>query len=621
LGYLFGDATESSLDSNYLEFLKAAVEFCVGVLESTDTIAALQIETQKRKRGATVEREQLQRVARDIETTLQNCLSKADAPITNKCVHQVRGLSRGEIERSKGAIETGLEGELSRIDKEIRRQRVSNHARLETLLLEHDLPHSRQWIDYRAAPDGSATADLVGTAASQLSWSIELDVPPDHALHEPLRIDRLFPQFTIEVPEMAGWVRKRIKLKTYKLTKDYIVALQHRDGRAVLELRSNPSERDSGFDITYVGGMPRQIVRLHKGTASDPCEPEPGDVERLQELLRAVSKSLSELRMNRRSLKSARLDDKALDRHKEPAVLVDRLVGQMVPVVAEISAHSLSPTELVLKRVLADDQRVEIFASKADLQAKVETLSPDSRRVFIPLELDKPNPVPGSVIPPAVRSAPAIPVLPPTPLPSDAVAEPGGSQPGGSQPGGSGPGDDEPVASDPAPSEPEEAAPASLPSLIDDDSIDSPVISSQPIATLNLAQLPARRASTRNTNPGMGPKAEVGEVAEISASDGELEIIDESTQVMDQEVADMLEAQMGDADADADADAEDDLPPTVQRQAPVLPRPPGSAPGRKAPPLPKPSRPPRRGPPPPPPQRPPADSATSVEINVEDLGD
>ena len=394
MGYLYGDATESSLDSNYLEFLKAAVEFSVGVLESTDQIKLLESEAQQRKRGATHEREQLQNVARDIQTTLQNCMAKAKAPLTNKCVHQIRGLTRSELERAKGEIEKGLERELGRIDHEIQRQRADNHTRLERLLLEHDLPESRQWVDYRVTPDGATSADLLGLSSSKLTWSMELEIPAEHVLHEPLRIDRLFPQLSIEVPEMSGWVRKRMKLKSYKLTKDYIVALQHQEGRAVLELRTSVQERDTGFDITFVGGVPRQIVRLNKGTASDPSEPEAADVPRLEELYDAVGKALSELRNSRRALKSARLDDKPIGRHKEPEVLVGRLVRQMAPVVREISQHSLSPTELVLKRVLADDQRVEIFASKSELNARIETLTPGSREVFLPLELDQPNPIP-----------------------------------------------------------------------------------------------------------------------------------------------------------------------------------------------------------------------------------
>ncbi|MEZ4443070.1 MAG: hypothetical protein R3B72_28500 [Polyangiaceae bacterium] len=408
MGYLYGDAVESSLDTNYLEFLRAVVDFSVGVLESSDRVQQLEEEVHRKKRAAATEREQLQAVTRQIEGAIQVCLDRAQAPVTNQCVHAIRGLSRGELDRAKKEIENGLAREISRIDEEIVRQRSDNHERLETLLLEHDLPSSRQWIDYRVTPEGTASAELVGYAAAKVSWNLELDIPSDHPLHSPLRVDRLFPQLAIEIPEMAGWVRKRIKLKTHKLTKEYVVGLAQQDDRAVLSLRSNLQDRDAGYDITYVAGIPHQVARLYKGTLSDPTAPEPADAPKLRALLDEVQKALGELRQNRRSLRAAKLDDKPISRHKQPSVLVERLITEIAPVVAEISQHSLSPTELVLKRVLADDQRVEIFLPKSELWAKVEALSADARRVFGPLELDQPNPVPGSLIPPPVTSSPPL---------------------------------------------------------------------------------------------------------------------------------------------------------------------------------------------------------------------
>lgn len=405
MGYLYGDATESALDHNYLEFLKAAVEFAAGVLESGDRVRQFEEESQQKKRDAAREREQIATVERALTTTIDQCLTTSDAPLTNKCVHQVRVLTRGEIERSKGGVEKGLERELARLQSQIKDQRAGNLVRLERLLLEHDFPGSRQWTDYRLDDTGKASADLVGISSLKLAWTIELEVPPEHLLHTPLRIDRLMPQLTIDVPEMSGFIRKRVKPKRYKVTKDHVIAIQHQDGEAVLVLRTSVAERDTGFDITFRDGLPVQVVRLYRGKASDPSEPEAEDVAPLQELFGKLTGSLGELRNNRRVLRSARLDDKPLARHAQPSVLVERLVDEMAPVVREISQHSLSPTELVLKRVLADDQRVEIFASKAELHAKVETLSPDSKRVFDALELDQPNPVP-SLIPPSVASRP-----------------------------------------------------------------------------------------------------------------------------------------------------------------------------------------------------------------------
>lgn len=677
MGYLYGDATESSLDSNYLEFLKAAVEFSVGVLESTDQIKVLESEAQQRKRGATREREQLQNVARDIQTTLQNCLARAKAPLTNKCVHQIRGLTRAELERAKGEIEKGLERELGRIDQEIQRQRADNHIRLERLLLEHDLPESRQWVDYRVAQDGGTSADLIGLSSSKLTWAIELEIPGEHVLHEPLRVDRLFPQLAIEIPEMAGWVRKRMKLKSYKLTKDYIVAVQHQEGRAVLELRTSVQERDTGFDITFVGGVPRQIVRLNRGAASDPSEPEPADVPKLEELYKTITKSLAELRNNRRSLKSARLDDKPIGRHKQPSVLIERLVRQMAPVVQQISQHSLSPTELVLKRVLADDQRVEIFASKAELNAKVETLSPGSRQLFEALELDQPNPVP-SMTPPPVKSRPK------EPEPSKpSAAEAKGSEPEASKPSPAIPGPPKTPSEAAAKKEPEAKASAEEPTKVvrsvppvpsrpptakssgpppvpkrdpkpsdhaernlpglfsdfddDDQSLEEEIsVPSGSISSASGAAIKLTRKTTRNTYPGVGARPPAPPLPDdVSSPDidvdvddeAEIAIQDENTDVMD-DVDALLEAQLGgkgEGSPEADAAPDSEPPQQTQVRPPFKGTPPpktppagSSAPGASA--IPRPKTPSRRAPPPPP-VRDEIESLHSGDFKMEDIED
>ncbi|MEQ9317506.1 MAG: hypothetical protein RIF41_00045, partial [Polyangiaceae bacterium] len=640
---------------------------------------------QQRKRGATREREQLQNVARDIQTTLQNCLARAKAPLTNKCVHQIRGLTRSELERAKGEIEKGLERELGRIDQEIQRQRADNHIRLERLLLEHDLPESRQWVDYRVTPDGATSADLIGVSSSKLSWAIELEIPSEHVLHEPLRVDRLFPQLAIEIPEMAGWVRKRMKLKSYKLTKDYIVALQHQEGRAVLELRTSVQERDTGFDITFVGGVPRQIVRLNKGAASDPSEPEVADIPKLEELYKTIAKGLAELRNNRRALKSARLDDKPVGRHKQPSVLVERLVRQMAPVVQLISQHSLSPTELVLKRVLADDQRVEIFASKAELNAKVETLTPGSRQLFEALELDQPNPVP-SMTPPPVQARPSKPEGSESKKSKD--AQPGASEaklegakpagapskdakqgptipgppknpsdavPGAKKSGGEASGDDPskaarsvPPVPSPPPSakssgpppvpkrdpKPSDHAATNLPGLFSDfddedvksvaDEVSIPS-ASQPVAAISLT-----RKTTRNTYPGVGARPPAPPLPDEASSPDidvdvdenvEVAIRDENTDVMD-DVDALLERQLGDGK---------DAPPDSEPPQPTKVRPPFKATPPKTPPAgstaPGPGsvipKPstPSRRVPPPPPKRDEIESLHSGDFKMEDIED
>jgi hypothetical protein len=101
-------------------------------------------------------------------------------------------------------------------------------------------------------------------------------------------------------------------------------------------------------------------------------------------------------------LTEALLDDRSVAELRDPAIVVDRLVAAMTPLVSEISQHSLSPTELVLKRILGDNRREEIFVSKARLREKYAGLPEALRAYFKPLSLTggptlRPPPIPASV--------------------------------------------------------------------------------------------------------------------------------------------------------------------------------------------------------------------------------
>jgi len=129
------------------------------------------------------------------------------------------------------------------------------------------------------------------------------------------------------------------------------------------------------------------------------------------QLWNELTRAAAGLRRNRCALIDARFDGTPVGELNDPTALVHRLVTQVAPVVRAIAQHSLSPHELVLKRVLADDRREEIFASKADLLEKLTPLPGNLYRLFEPLALDdtsEPRPSrPGSFRPAvATPSAP-----------------------------------------------------------------------------------------------------------------------------------------------------------------------------------------------------------------------
>lgn len=387
--YLYGDASESPLDINYLDLLRDTLDFGAAVMLAHGNITEHRKRAAELETDAKIEREQLEAVNDDVDRTLATCKKRVTTKDTRACVDAIRAVAAAEIKRADAAIQGHLAKELGQINDAIAREQANNVKRLESLLLKHDLPECALWVNARFHPKSNRyLAELIGKAACDVAFMIDLEIPPDHLLKEPVRIDRIAPGLTVKVPEKSGWVRKSVKMRPHKLAKEYIISVSHSTKKTTIKLRNALHEADSGYDLIFGTKNRVAVARIAKGTEAVPFEPELDDKKSLLAFYDELSRSLSLLESSRRGLRGAQLDGTPLAEHADATVLVRRLVQQMAPVVQEISNHSLSPEELVLKRVLADDRREEIFLSKADLRRKIEPLPSELREVFGPLHLE-----------------------------------------------------------------------------------------------------------------------------------------------------------------------------------------------------------------------------------------
>jgi len=409
--YLYGDGSASPLSLNYIELLRDVLDFAVTMLMAADVVTKYRRTADDREQQTAGELRQLRTLEKRVDEALAGMTGLETAPTAERAVSVIRAAGQREILRAEHEVQETLAIEREEVNRAIANERARNHQRLETLLLRHDLPGSVQWVNVWLDPDSKYVASLEGRSTTEASWVIDLDIPSDHLFSEVLRLDRLRPQLTIKVPEEAGWVRKRVKLAAYKLSNKYLVAITHRGENGKIRLRAAPQGSEVGLDAVFgAQGRLISVALLAKGAAPLAFDPEREDRELLEGLWRELSRAAHQLAGCRRALREARLDDTPLEEHTNPVRLVKRLVAEMAPMVREIATRSLSPGELVLKRVLGGDRREEIFAAKADLLGKLAPLSPRMQRLFDPLEL-------GEQPPPLSRPAPSRPA-PSRPAPS-----------------------------------------------------------------------------------------------------------------------------------------------------------------------------------------------------------
>lgn len=388
--YLYGDSTDSGLQLNYIELLREFLDFAVQVMLSEHRISGARAAHEDRKRAASAELDRL----RGLGATVASALAKAKGPNPKSSTDQsIAALHRATEDTLRRAAE-GIKVTVAQAEQELAtsrsRERAANAKLIEVLLLNHELPDSQNTVAIRLNAEGSGyEADVLGSCAQGLSWRFQAQITKGTRFDELIKVGSLRPELSIDLPEMSGFVRKSVKLKPHKLSSLFVTNLAHEGQAIVLKLRSSTQSEDlSGLDIRFSPTSPKcTITRTQKGEESPVFQVPENDAEVLSALCKELVVDAASLVNERRKLLEVSFNEIPLRDCPDPTVLVERLVKRIGPTIQSIAAHSLADTELVLKRVLANDRREEIFASKVDLLDRLRTVPPELRDIFAPLGL------------------------------------------------------------------------------------------------------------------------------------------------------------------------------------------------------------------------------------------
>jgi hypothetical protein len=390
--YLYGDSTPSTLDVNFIEFLRDAVEFCVQVLLADQSIVAGQARTRSLDHVTADEIERLEKVGELAAQAFDDVPWGEENSAASRCVAAIVR-SAGELVRTETAeVLAALDAEINKRDAQAARERDGCVKALGALLVKHDLPDMTLDL-HLALVSGAARYGCRArlTTGFGLDAVVELDIPANHLFERVVRVDRLAERLEVHTPEMAGWLHKEVKLRAQHLEKHYVTALSIKASGGTLKLRTAADGTGPGYDIAFASEAPRvRLARVdeREGPPEMPFEVEEADAAKLLALYEKLAAAATELARHRKGIVDATLDGELLRTHARPALLVERLIAIMAPTVQEIASRSHSPGELVLRRLLGDGRREEIFLSKEELKRKLEPLVESNRALFGPLWLD-----------------------------------------------------------------------------------------------------------------------------------------------------------------------------------------------------------------------------------------
>jgi len=298
MSYLYGDSTPSTLETNYIEFLRDAVDFCVQVLLADHRVAEARARTAALDRSSAAEIDRLQQLTATVATAMAGLPPGAPESAAARCAAAIVRAADGLVRTEVAAVQAALESEQQKRDAQAAREREGCVNELERLVVKHDLPDMT--MHTQLALTAGARYQCRGrlTTGFGLAATLELDVPSGHLYAQVVRVDRLIERLEIQMPELAGWLHKEMRLKPQHLEKHYLVALSLADGEGLLKLRANADGSGAGFDAVVRSEGPRvHVLRVdeHGKPAGDPFEAQDADAAKLLALHDKVAAAAAEL--------------------------------------------------------------------------------------------------------------------------------------------------------------------------------------------------------------------------------------------------------------------------------------------------------------------------------------
>jgi hypothetical protein len=406
---LYGDSTESDLEFDYLAFLREVIDCAVVMAECEVTLGV----TVEDRRARELETSSVVAAVEDLGKRATQVVSPvaSDQPTTavGRCAASITAAIHDAVEREAVQARAALAAECEEMDRQDQRQRGRARTVLEKLLRTHDLPGADKALEVAWIASG-----VKATMRQRTGFGVEavlsLEIPTNSVLGIDLRVEKIAEGVELHAHETAGWLKKSDKVVPHKLGRYQVASVTVAGDATTVRLRMAPEPGAAGFAVTARrtgelsveptgGGTGREVVIDDRNRPA---------LRLLVERLEAAVRALGD---NRTGLVSVDIDAVPITQHEHPRVLAERLIAAVAPTVQRIAQRSRSPGELVLRRMLGDNRREEIFVSTGELWKRLDGLPLHAREVFAPLQLGgepaRPPVEPRSPARPAAEPRPA----------------------------------------------------------------------------------------------------------------------------------------------------------------------------------------------------------------------
>jgi hypothetical protein len=412
--YLYGDSTPAPMTTDFIGFLRAFIDFAVEALareatatEATQESAHLRDATEKRVVDA-------EALAFQVSCVLDHARREGVDPLLARSAVKIGNATWEVVHAETEAARAEAAAVAARAARTKEQARTACENALGTLVLRTDVPDAVAIVRMSVGGDGQYDAQVTARTSYGLSWSFPVEIPSSHAFARVLRVDRVVQRIEVHIPDETGWPIKAPKVRTHRRDRLYLTELALAPAEAFMGLRSAPDGTGEGCNVWLhreAQAVRVEWIQTEGRTPDSACDVDGEEGDKLRSLHAELAALVAEIAQSKRPPVSVKMDDTPIHEH-ETAAIIERLIANIAPQVAEIARRSRAPGELVLRRRLDDNRREEVFLSKGDLLKKIAQLPAALRGAFAPLDLwdgaalshnGEGNPVARGVEPPSVE--------------------------------------------------------------------------------------------------------------------------------------------------------------------------------------------------------------------------
>jgi len=366
--FVFQNSKEMPMQKNFIDDLNNFLDLIEKILPIENK--AIELNSQIKKEEERFEKESLvlTKFSNELNDSQENLFKKHSFKIVEKCGNTIKEFSMGCIEKQKEQMKIVLDDLTSRSKDEVDQMAEQIRTELEPFLWSgvYNVNKTQLITARNENVDGSIKIDINGL-------SYNYDVTYNEVT---LQTKKFISDISIPIWSKGGLIHKEDRIKKLNIS-EYIIKRIYNNDDFQLDLENKKGTKRVSIKVTddirhasiiYIDDVVTDI------TSSEDLLPQV-DFYKLGELIRIIKEYIdNEANIASKTLTSIEIDEKDAIASNEIFDSIKIITSQYGEIISEILNNGFTKEEIIIKEIMKDGTRNEIFISVDEITNRLSAL-------------------------------------------------------------------------------------------------------------------------------------------------------------------------------------------------------------------------------------------------------